>query len=291
MLKRFLILLIFTISALFSFKVSAQFCNTTATLISNLSFTSAFQNAPAQFSGIPYWTFTATAGCVYEFSTCGSGGDSYLRIYSGTNPATAAITPVSFNDDAGPFCNTTRASVSWLCTASGNYSVLLTRFSCAALNSTHTLQYRAICPTGVSSPCPTYSTTPSSPSTACGNQPYNFELPLVSCNGTVDLIVYGNYGSSYASEITWSLTSVLTGAVVASGGPGANSGVINTSLSLNPQIVGNAFTLTVNDGFGDGFQGGGNIQVLECKHKLFPIVRTFLCQLPYQTVIFVQLQL
>jgi hypothetical protein len=204
---------------------------------------------------------------VYEFSTCTSAGgnDTYLRIYSGTTPATA--TQVAFNDDSGPFCNSTKASISWLCTTSGTYSILLTRYTfaggnCQTLSNSQTLQYRAICPSSASSPCPTYSTTPTSPSTACGNQAYNFQLPLVSCNGTVNFLVYGNYGSSLGSEITWSLTSVLTGAVVASGGPGINSGVINTALSLNPQTVGNSFTLTVNDSWGDGFSGGGNIQVL-----------------------------
>ena len=89
--QRCLILLIFTISTLFSFKGSAQFCSPTVNLIGSLTFTSAFQNAAAQSSGRPYWTFTATAGCVYEFSTCNSSGgnDTYLRIYSGTNPTTA----------------------------------------------------------------------------------------------------------------------------------------------------------------------------------------------------------
>ena len=164
MLKRFLILLIFITSTLFSFKGRAQFCNNTAYLISNLTFTSVFQSAPAQSSGRPYWTFTATAGCVYEFSTCTSAGgnDTYLRIYSGTTPATA--TQVAFNDNFGPFCNSTKASISWLCTVSGTYSILATRASCAALNNNLILQYRAICPSGASSTWTNWSTATFNPS-------------------------------------------------------------------------------------------------------------------------------
>jgi hypothetical protein len=161
MKRYFQTLLIFVMSMVFSFQGSAQFCNTTATLISNLSFTNTFQSAPTQSTGRPYWTFTATAGCVYEFSTCSSSLDTRIRIYSGIDPLTATL--VAGNDDSGPFCSSTRASISWLCTVSGTYSILATRASCSALNNNLILQYRAICPSSTTPPCPTYSTTPASP--------------------------------------------------------------------------------------------------------------------------------
>jgi gliding motility-associated-like protein len=111
--------------------------------------------------------------------------------------------------------------------------------------------------------CPGYSTTVTSPSVTCGNQPYYFQIANTACNGTISFNVVGNYGSSFANEISWVVTSNLTGATVASGGPGSNNGVINVAVGpLNPAVTGNYFTLVVNDAFGDGFNGtGGTISI------------------------------
>ena len=123
----------------------SQFCNT-GTLVTDLTsnFTTSFQNAASQNSGRPYWTFTAVAGNTYSFSTCTSGVDTYLRLYSGTNQNTANL--VVSNDDNGPYCNTTSASLDWTCTTSGLYSILLTKYSCVVLSSAVTLQYKYAVP-------------------------------------------------------------------------------------------------------------------------------------------------
>lgn len=113
--------------------------------------------------------------------------------------------------------------------------------------------------------CPGYSTTVTSPSVTCGNQPYYFQVANTACNGTISFNIVGNYGSSFANEITWIVTSNLTGATIASGGPGTNNGAINVSVGpLNPAVTGNYFTLLVNDAFGDGFNGtGGTISITQ----------------------------
>jgi len=111
--------------------------------------------------------------------------------------------------------------------------------------------------------CPQYASTSASPNVACANQTYYLEVENTGCNGTVTMNVLGNYGSADATEITWNLVSNLTGGIVASGGPGVNGGVINTTVGpLNANIVGTIFTLNVLDSFGDGFNGtGGTISV------------------------------
>lgn len=76
--------------------------------------------------------------------------------------------------------------------------------------------------------------------------------------------VIGNYGSQYANEITLTLTSNLTGTVLASGGPGTNGAAVNVIVGpLNPAIFGNIFTLTVYDSWGDGFNGVGGFMSVQ----------------------------
>lgn len=55
-------------------------------------------------------------GCFYGFSTCGSSLNTSLTGYNGSNP-------VFFNDQNGPFCNGTVASVQWVATFNGNLEV------------------------------------------------------------------------------------------------------------------------------------------------------------------------
>jgi hypothetical protein len=111
--------------------------------------------------------------------------------------------------------------------------------------------------------CPQYANVSSSPNVTCGGQIYYLEVQNTACNGTVSFNVVGNWGSTYANEITWQVTSNQTGAVIASGGPGINGANFNISVGpLNPAVVGNIFTLTVFDSFGDGFNGvGGFISI------------------------------
>ena len=127
--------------------VKAQFCSTAGlSNQGNITPTSTSVNltVPAGFKY--YWTFTATAGCTYTFSSCSSvnTNDTYLRLYSGTTPATALL--VTSNDDNGPICLSTKASIVWTCATTGAYSILLTNYVCANISSSTILTHRGVCP-------------------------------------------------------------------------------------------------------------------------------------------------
>lgn len=142
-MKKILLFILFSLS--FSI-TQGQFCSTTAlSNRGNLTPTGTFQNVNGNASFKNYWTFTATAGCTYDFSTCSgpNGNDTYLRLYQGITPTTAILR--AQNDDNGPFCTGSKASLSWVCPTSGTYSILLTNYSCANLSATTTLSYRVIC--------------------------------------------------------------------------------------------------------------------------------------------------
>lgn len=111
--------------------------------------------------------------------------------------------------------------------------------------------------------CPAYSNTATSSNQGCGNQIYYLEVPNTGCNGTITFTVSGNYGS-WGNEITWEVICIQTGGVVASGGPGTtNANFSQTVGPLNPATFGQYYQLYVYDSFGDGFNGGGFIQVTQ----------------------------
>jgi len=112
-------------------------------------------------------------------------------------------------------------------------------------------------------PCPDYATTPTASNQACGGQLYDFEVANTGCNGLLTFDVVGNYGSAWADEITWQVTSNLTGNVVASGGPGFNGGAIGAIVNLDPTVEGTFFTMSIFDSFGDGFNGTGGFFQIE----------------------------
>jgi len=116
---------------------------------------------------------------------------------------------------------------------------------------------------GICSACPDYANVATGAPDACGGQLYDFEVVNTGCNGNVTFYVVGDYGSSFATEITWTVTSVLTGDVVASGGPGTNNGTFNILINLDPNVQGNVFNFQVFDSFGDGFNGLGGFAQIE----------------------------
>ena len=125
--------------------------------------------------------------------------------------------------------------------------------------------------------CPSYELQSSSPTEACGNQMYWLEIQNTGCNGFISFDVVGNYGSLWANEITWTVTSNTSGNIVAQGGPGTNGGVINISVGpLDPAIEGDLYTLDLFDAFGDGFNGtGGFIEIQEDGVVLTNTITTF----------------
>ncbi|HOR60017.1 MAG TPA: hypothetical protein PK124_02090, partial [Bacteroidales bacterium] len=114
------------------------------------------------------------------------------------------------------------------------------------------------------SACPDYANTVSSSADHCAGQTYYFEVQNTDCNGDIYFDVVGNYGSSWANEITWEIVSSLTSNVVASGGPGVNGADIFSVVGpIDADIQGKVFYLYVYDSSGDGFNGTGGYITIE----------------------------
>lgn len=177
-------------------------CNTTPTNMGLLTLTTSWQNAAANSGAKRYWTFNATAGCTYDFSSCNSvnTNDTYLRLYSGTNPLTAVLQ--TSNDDNGPWCATTKASLSWVCPTTGAYSILLTNFSCANISSNSILSYREIC-------TPPYNPCTTIPTITCGT---SNNLTVSSGNGIYNPPSTTCGFSTPGKEYIYSFTPTITGA-------------------------------------------------------------------------------
>jgi uncharacterized protein YmfQ (DUF2313 family) len=130
----------FTINA-----ATPTFCLSNAEGRSPLTFTNTFQATSVSSGRGYYWPFTAVQGTTYSFSSCGSMEDTYIRIYNSS-------TLEAYNDDSGPYCNGSNASIDWLCTSSGTYYVLLTQFSCSPLQLNTSLYYKAFSTTSQFAP-------------------------------------------------------------------------------------------------------------------------------------------
>jgi hypothetical protein len=141
---RYLLTITLTIGFLIT---KAQFCSTVSLVnMGVITPTTSMQSVAANAAAKRYWRFSGVAGCTYTLSTCTSTNtnDTYLRLYSGTTPSTAVL--VASNDDYGPICATTKASIVWTCGVSTNYSILFTNYSCANISSNSYLTFRRTCP-------------------------------------------------------------------------------------------------------------------------------------------------
>ena len=116
----------------------------------------------------------------------------------------------------------------------------------------------------VSLNCPQYSNTSGSASVACSNQTYYLEVENTACNGQIYMTVIGDYGSLFPGEISWTLTSNLSG-FIAGGDINSTGNPFTIPIGpLNPSTTGTIFTLNVQDSFGDGFDGvNGFVQVMQ----------------------------
>jgi len=140
---RYLLAIIFTLSFLIN---KAQFCSTASvTNMGVINPGTTMLSITVSANAKRYWTFSGVAGCTYTFSSCTSinTNDTYLRLYSGTSPLSAVL--IASNDDNGPVCTGTKASIVWNCTTSGAYSILLTNYSCANLSSSTIFTHRRVC--------------------------------------------------------------------------------------------------------------------------------------------------
>ena len=116
----------------FNFEANGAYCNNIASTVA-ITPTSTSQNTNTYTSGRRAFTFNATAGSTYTFSTCGNTSvDTYLRLYSG-NGGTLLV---SNDDDCG-----LQSTISWTCTTTDAYSILLTRYTCNNLNGSTFMSY------------------------------------------------------------------------------------------------------------------------------------------------------
>jgi len=116
----------------------SQYCNT-ATSNDAISPSTTVQYSTTYNSGRRAFNFNAVAGNEYTFSTVGQTTvDTYLRLYSTGTGGTL----LSESDDY----NNTQSEITWYCTTSGTYSVLLTRWSssttCNTLNANARIKYQ-----------------------------------------------------------------------------------------------------------------------------------------------------
>ena len=103
--------------------------------LGTLTPTTSWQSAAYLLGDTYYWDFAGTAGNIYSFSSCTAGEDTYIRIYD------AAAILIASNDDDGPHCAGSTASIDWTCTTSGTYTVSLARFSCNPLDNDGNFEY------------------------------------------------------------------------------------------------------------------------------------------------------
>ena len=190
--------------------IGAQYCNTATTNVA-ITPTGSSQNTSTYSSGYRAFNFSATSGYTYVFSTCGnSSADTYLRLYdSGTGGNL-----VTSNDD---YC-TSQSQISWTCSSSGTYSVLLTSYSCATLSSSTYVSYY------YSSSCgaPTSLTTSSVAQTTCtaswtapGSAPangYQWEVRTSGAGGSgaTGLAASGTTGAGVVSASVTGLSANTT---------------------------------------------------------------------------------
>jgi len=147
-----------------------------------------------------YYSFNATAGNTYYFSTCSTdlscgtntGWDTYMKIY-GTN--SSCITS-AYNDDGGVCTHNESFINGWTCSTTGTYYLQITGYNSSAYG-TYYLQYKQTCPTltanltGGSSPI-CYNTAPAM-FTATGSGGSGTYTYLWYKNGTTTGVTTQNY--------------------------------------------------------------------------------------------------
>ena len=134
-MKKLLIVTIFVLTSIFAF---TQYCNTASTNVA-ITPTTTVQYSTTYNSARRAFNFVAAAGSEYTFSTVGETTvDTYLRLYSTGTGGTL----LAESDDY----NNTQSEITWYCSTSGTYSVLLTRWTssntCAALNANAHIKYQ-----------------------------------------------------------------------------------------------------------------------------------------------------
>jgi hypothetical protein len=150
-MKKIFYILATVFSLISSLEINAQYCGA-ATTNTAITPTTTAQLSASFNTGRRAFNFAATAGCTYVFETCGlSTADTYLRLYS---TATGGTLLATGDDNCG-----TQSRITWTCVTSGNYSILMTNYTCANLNVATRLRYSISgCTTTPYNPCTTIPT-------------------------------------------------------------------------------------------------------------------------------------
>jgi len=150
-MKKIFYILATVFSLISSLEINAQYCGL-ATTNTAITPTTTAQLSASFNTGRIAFNFAATAGCTYVFETCGlSTADTYLRLYS---TATGGTLLATGDDNCGA-----QSRITWTCVTSGNYSILLTNYVCAALNVATRMRYSISgCTTTPYNPCTTIPT-------------------------------------------------------------------------------------------------------------------------------------
>lgn len=182
----------------FSFDANAQcpafttntHCTTAAPTIIGNNITCA---PPANNAGRRNFLVTnMVAGNIYRVSNCGSGFDTQLTIYD-----VAGTIAVGYNDDNGPACLGTAASIDFVPPTTGDYRMQLNRFNCnTTTNQTHgtiTVTLLGVAPPGPSNDlCSNATPLPCGTSNLVGTTVGTSNIPNIST------CAMSNYGVWYS---------------------------------------------------------------------------------------------
>lgn len=109
---------------------SGTFCNRSATYHGEIlpdqgcgTFTTVTPYSPGTYFRTP-----VLPGACYSVSTCGAGMDTQIGVFQGT----ATTNPFSYNDDNGPICSGTAASVTFVPTFNDYVRVDVRQYNCSA---------------------------------------------------------------------------------------------------------------------------------------------------------------
>jgi CUB domain len=236
--------------------------------------------------GITDVTATPTA-CVPATNTYSVSGQVLV-----TNPPTSGNLVITSSCGGsvtipGPFGNTINYTLPGLVPTGGACNLTASFSADATCNFTQTYLSPNSCSVNVLN-CPSYASVSTSPTTSCAGQVYYLQVANTACNGTINFQVQGNWGlvasgpppsqAQNASQISWNVTSNLTGAIVASGAGSSTVNGQNFTFNvgpLNPAVVGNLFTLNVFDSNGNGFGVGGNIAVYQNGAPISTVINAF----------------
>ncbi len=147
------------------------------------------------------------AGATYRASNCGSGFDTQMTIRD------ASGNFVGFNDDNGPACTGTAASIDFIPTVTGDYRIHLNRYDCSTasnvLNGDIVVTLIAAAPSGGPSndDCATATSLSVSPTATCVTSSSG---TTVSATQSIAAVTCGGFTGDADDDVWYSFTATAT---------------------------------------------------------------------------------